>query len=225
MALTFNPALTKDEVNRCPLFKYSGQIVLVQSEEELLPTLKKLRKERFLGFDTETRPSFRKGTSYSPALIQLAAEKEVYIFQLGKIPLDERLASILSNPDSIKAGVGIADDMRCLRALYDFQPDGLVDLSELARRHKIGPRSLRGLAACFLDVRISKNERCSNWGAEQLQPRQIVYAATDAWVSRQIYMRARALGLEHDETAAIRGAISKASSPELAGKARKRRLE
>ncbi|MDR2050468.1 MAG: 3'-5' exonuclease domain-containing protein 2 [Deltaproteobacteria bacterium] len=195
MALTFSPTLTKEEVNLYPLFKYSGEIVLVQEEEELPPALERLREEPFLGFDTETKPSFRKGTSYSPSLLQLAAEKTVYIFQLTRLALDARLTAILSNPACVKAGVGIAEDMRSLRALCDFQPGCLVDLSDLARSHKIGMRSLRGLAACFLNVRISKSERCSNWGAERLHPRQIVYAATDAWISRQIYMRARALGL------------------------------
>ncbi len=194
MEPAFNPALTKDDVNQCPLFRYTGQTVLIQTEDELRDAIDGLRHESVLGFDTETKPTFRKGKVHSPALVQLATSDKVYIFQLKKLPLDGRLAHLLSNPAIIKTGVAIADDMRSLRALHSFEPAGLVDLSSVARSNNIGVYSLRGLAACFLGVRISKSERCSNWAAATLSDKQIVYAATDAWVSREIYMQARDKG-------------------------------
>lgn len=195
MEALFKPDLTKDEVNECPLFKYEGEVVLVQDEETLEAVLPALYAERVLGFDTETKPTFKKGKMHDPALIQLAAADKVYLFLLKKLPLDERLAGVLADPGIVKAGVAIADDFRSLQNLFGFQPAGLVDLSGVARKNNISMFGLRGLAACFLGVRISKTARCSNWGNTRLSAQQITYAATDAWVSRQIYMKAEELGL------------------------------
>ena len=195
MELAFNPALTKDDVNECPLYKYEGDVVLVESEEALEKALPALTAERVLGFDTETKPTFKKGKIHDPSLIQLAVSDKVYLFLLKKIPLDKRLAAILSDAGIVKAGVAIADDVRSLQKLYGFQPAGLVDLSTVARKNNISMFGLRGLAACFLGVRISKTARCSNWGTARLSSQQITYAATDAWISRQIYIKAEELGL------------------------------
>lgn len=195
MELVFTPDLTKDEINECPLYKYEGEVILVDNEKTLEWALDDLTRERVLGFDTETKPSFKKGKMHDPALIQLATSEKVYLFLLKKISLDKRLSIVLSNSGIIKTGVAIADDMRSLQNLYNFQPAGLVDLSNIARKNNIGMFGLRGLAACFLGVRISKTARCSNWGNPNLSEQQIVYAATDAWVSRQIYVQAEELGL------------------------------
>lgn len=195
MEAVFKPDLTKDDVNECPLFKYDGEVVLVETEEQLEEVLPALHAERVLGFDTETKPTFKKGKMHDPALIQLAASDKVYLFLLKKLPLDKRLSAVLSAPGIIKAGVAIADDIRSLQNLHAFQPAGLVDLSSIARKNNINMFGLRGLAACFLGVRISKTARCSNWGNTKLSAQQVTYAATDAWVSRQIYMQAEALGL------------------------------
>lgn len=190
----FNPKLTKEDINQLPLYKYTGETVLVRAEDELEAALDKLRQEKVLGFDTETKPTFHKGKTHLPALIQLATAGSVYIFQLKKLPLDNRLADILAAPEIIKTGVAIADDMRSLQPLYSFEPAGLVDLSSMARKNSIATFSLRGLAACFLGVRISKTARCSNWAVPNLSDKQIVYAATDAWISRQIYVQAQERG-------------------------------
>lgn len=195
MKTAFKPDLTKDDINEYPLFKYDGEVVLVESEETLEDVLPALLAERVLGFDTETKPTFQKGKMHDPALVQLAAFDKVYLFPLKKIPLDHRLAGLLAAPGIIKAGVAIADDVRFLQNLYAFQPAGLVDLSCIARKNNIGVFGLRGLAACLLGVRISKTARCSNWGNSRLSAQQVVYAATDAWISRQIYMKAEELGM------------------------------
>lgn len=194
MEPAFNPDLTKEDINQLPLYKYTGNTVLVHTDEGLEAALEELKKEKVLGFDTETKPTFRKGKVHSPALIQLATSDTVYIFQLKKLPLDQRLAEVFSDPGVIKTGVAIADDIRSLQALYNFEPAGLVDLSTVARKNRIGTFSLRGLAACFLGVRISKTARCSNWAVPKLSLKQVVYAATDAWISRQIYIQAHERG-------------------------------
>lgn len=188
MSLQYQPQLNKEDINDLPLYKYEGDIVLVSSEDELQAALPAISAEKILGFDTETRPTFRKGDSHSPALIQLATAEVVYLIQLRKIPLDARIAGILANAAVIKSGVAIADDMRFLQKLHPFQPAGGVDLASLARKHNIKMQGLRGLAAVFMGVRISKSARCSNWNKTILTSQQVSYAATDAWVSRQIYL-------------------------------------
>ena len=187
--------LSKDEINSLPLYHYTGKIILVRTDKELDAALKRLAPEKTLGFDTETRPSFSKGKSHSPSLIQLATAAEVFLIHLKWLPLSAELADLFENPDIVKTGVAVHDDMRFLTKLLPFAPRSVVDLSAVARRNNVEHHGLRGLAATFLGVRISKGEQCSNWGNKELSPRQIRYAATDAWVSREIYLRMLSAGL------------------------------
>jgi hypothetical protein len=179
--------LSREEINALPLFHYEGKISLVRSAKDMESAVKRLRGAPVLGFDTETRPSFRKGKSSSPSLVQLAAENEVFLFQLKLQPMRAGLVELFENPAVIKTGVGVHDDMRFLAGLSPFTAQAVVDLGEVARRNGVDNRGLRGLAAAFLDLRISKGEQCSNWARQELSPRQIRYAATDAWISRAVY--------------------------------------
>ncbi|MDD4701780.1 MAG: 3'-5' exonuclease domain-containing protein 2 [Desulfovibrio sp.] len=187
--------LSSEEVNALPLCQYEGHVHVVRSEEDWLRVRPQLLDESILGFDTETRPSFRKGRRNSPALIQLATAQAVYLVQLAWLPFGADLAELLANPAQVKAGVGIRDDMRDLAKLYDFEPAGLVDLGGVARAHKMPSQGLRTLAANFFGWRISKGSQCSNWSLPELSDRQIAYAATDAWIGRLIFVRMCELGL------------------------------
>ncbi len=185
---------SKEEVNSLPLFRYEGPVVVVRSREELAEALEHMRQERLLGFDTESRPCFRKGAVNTPSLVQIACSDIVFLIQLRQVPLDADLAAVLSDGFRIKAGVAIGDDIRLLAKLYPFSGAGLVDLGEVARSKGLTTRGLRTLAANFLGIRISKSAQCSNWEHDELSPQQIHYAATDAWVSRQVYERMSELG-------------------------------
>lgn len=187
--------LSKDDINTLPLFHYSGPVTIVRTSEEMEQAVGSLRKEPVLGFDTETRPSFVKGKSYSPSLVQLATPDNIFLFQLKWQPLGTPLADILSDSSITKTGVAVHDDMHFLEKLHPFAPASVLDLAEVARKNNIENQSLRALAAGFLGLRISKGEQCSNWASKELSPRQIRYAATDAWASLAIYLRMRELGL------------------------------
>jgi ribonuclease D len=147
-----------------------------------------LEQESILGFDTETRPAYRKGESYPPALLQLAGANEVFIFQLKFTGLPRLLIGILSNPDIVKAGVSLNYDIAELKNVVQFEPAGFVDIATLAKKHGIQNHGLRGLAAVLLGFRISKSAKTSNWASNELTPSQIIYAATDAWVGRELYL-------------------------------------
>jgi len=187
--------LRSEEINALPVVRYEGEVRLVRSEGELNEALDLLAREDLLGFDTETRPSFRKGRVNQPSLIQLAASDRIFLMQLAFVPFGEGLASLLSNARILKVGVGIWDDLRELGKLYPFTGAGAVDLGELARSLKLPTQGLRNMAANLMGWRISKGPRCSNWSLPDLSPRQIVYAATDAWIGRELYLKMREAGL------------------------------
>jgi hypothetical protein len=188
--------LGRDEVNALPLFRFGGGIRPVRTDTDRDYALARLEKAAVLGFDTETRPSFLRGVSYLPSLVQLALEDEVFLFHFKWRPPESALLSLFENPAVIKTGVAVHDDMRFLGAVRPFRPASVVDLGEVARLNGIENRGLRGLAALFLGLRISKTEHCSNWGHGDLSPRQISYAATDAWISRALYVAMREAGLD-----------------------------
>ncbi len=188
-AATVNRRPSAEEINAMPLRHYDGRIVLVRSLADWRNIESELASAELLGFDTETRPTFRKGKQNPPSLIQLATEQAVFLIQLSSFPFSAPCAEILANPKIVKAGVGIAEDMAALARINPFQPAGLADLGLMARSLRIPCQGLRTLAASLFGWRISKGLQCSNWSLADLSPKQISYAATDAWIGRLIYLR------------------------------------
>ena len=142
-----------------------------------------------LGFDTESRPSFRRGKKNRISLIQLASGNLACLFRINKIGIPEELISILTDPEVIKAGVAVHDDIRFLKNVKKFDPAGFVDLQTLVKDYGIQSSGLKKLTAIILGFRISKQQQVTNWNAEQLTEAQQLYAATDAWVCREIYKK------------------------------------
>lgn len=182
--------ISKSEINDLPLIAWEGSIEILNTAEEMTAACEKLMQESHLGFDTETRPTFKKGEYYPPALVQLATADCVYLFRISKIETLTPLLPILESPDILKTGVAIKDDVKELRAMEDFEPAGFIEIAELTRKLGYENRGLRALAALFLDGRISKAAQVSNWARSELEDKQIRYAATDAWISRAIYQKA-----------------------------------
>ncbi|MBC8207001.1 MAG: 3'-5' exonuclease domain-containing protein 2 [Kiritimatiellales bacterium] len=187
--------ITKPEINLLPMKQYEGPIHLIRTPEEADRAAEKLKAESLLGFDTETRPAFRVGESYRPSLLQLASEKEVFLFQIQKTGLTKGLCDILASPEIIKTGVSIRDDVSELRKITNFEPAGFIELATCAKKARIKNLGLRGMAALLLGFRISKREQVSNWAKSELTDSQITYAATDAWLGREIYLHMDQLGL------------------------------
>lgn len=183
----FDRRMSKDEINSCPMERWTGPTSVVRTQDELATAMTKIRGHTLLGFDTETRPAYTKGESYSPSLLQLATETEVFIFQFKQLGLARPLRELLADQNIIKAGVALDYDIRELKKLANFRAAGFMDLGDMAKKAAIKNHGLRGLAAVLLGFRISKGAQTSNWAKEVLAPHQIQYAATDAWVGRELY--------------------------------------
>lgn len=186
--------MTKDEIMECPIRRYEGPVHVIRSKEKLTSAVQQLKKEAILGFDTETKPAYKKGRSHPPALLQLASENDVFVFQLKHLRLPKSLRKILANPNIIKAGVSLDHDISELTKLARFEPAGFVDLGKLAKEIGMKNHGLRGLAAVVLGFRIPKTACKSNWARNTLTPAQIKYAATDAWIGRELYKKIQQKG-------------------------------
>ena len=188
-------SISKEEIASLPIRRYEGEVSLVASMKELDRARADIKQERVLGLDTETRPSFRKGESHLPCLVQAATARAVYLFQLSRLDVFPALVELLAKPDLIKAGVGLAHDLRQLKLVFPFTVENTVDLGVVARRRGLGQTGVRNLAGIFLGFRIPKGSRTSNWAAPRLSPAQITYAATDAWACRELFLRFESLGM------------------------------
>lgn len=187
---TESKKISKAEINELPLIAWEGEIQVLHTIEAMEAAVATLSSEPHLGFDTETRPTFKKGEYYPPALIQLATESCVYLFQISQTKTLAPLLPILESEDIIKTGVAIKDDVKELRAMEDFAPAGFVEIADITVKLGYENRGLRALAAMLLGGRISKAAQVSNWARAELDKKQIRYAATDAWISREIYRKA-----------------------------------
>ncbi|MBF0142902.1 MAG: 3'-5' exonuclease domain-containing protein 2 [Magnetococcales bacterium] len=187
--------LSKDEINRLPIRRWEGPVQVIEDEAGMERALRELVRERILGFDTETKPVFKKGVTHPPALVQLATASTVYLFRLGHLTDHSGLSCLLEDAGVLKVGVGLGEDAKRLRDVFSFEINGMVDLGEAACRVGLASRGLRSLAATFFRCRISKRAQCSNWESRELKPFQITYAATDAWISRELFLFMQGLGL------------------------------
>ena len=181
--------ITAEELAEHELSWFKGEIVLVDNLKTFYKVFPRLLKLDLLGFDTETRPTFKKGKKNSVSLIQLSTEDLACLFRINKIGIPNELVDLLSDHAIIKAGVAVHDDIRFLKVVRKFAPEGFVDLQTLVKDFGIQSSGLKKLAAIVLGFRISKHQQVTDWEAEQLSEAQQVYAATDAWVCHQIYKK------------------------------------
>ncbi|HAQ20062.1 MAG TPA: 3'-5' exonuclease [Prolixibacteraceae bacterium] len=183
----YRESIDKVELAELPLIQFEGKINLVESKEDYLASIKYLSKQALLGFDTETKPAFKKGEYNEVALLQLATKDHAFLFRLNKIGFGNALKNILENPEIQKIGVAIRDDIKSLQKLNHFKPGGFIELQDHVKDFGIQDFSLKKISGIVLGCRISKSQRVTNWEAADLTEAQQVYAATDAWISHRIF--------------------------------------
>lgn len=177
----------KEELRELPKATPEGEIVVINDEEEAKKAVAYLKKAKKLGIDSETKPSFKKGTTHKVALLQIADEKRCYLFRLNRFGLTKPVIGLLENKKIQKIGLSLKDDFMMLHKRADFMPQAIIELQEYVKTFGIQDRSLQKIYAILFDEKISKSQRMSNWEADNLTEAQQKYAALDAWACLKIY--------------------------------------
>lgn len=185
----YQSSITPDEIKELPVVGFEGRIVIVDTPEGLERACEELMKCDVVGFDTETRPSFKAGVSYNVSLVQLSTDKVCYLVRLCSMRMEKPLLKLLESKEVLKVGVDVVGDIRNLCKLRHFRAGGFVELQHEVAAFGIEDRSLRKMAAIILGVGVSKAQRLSNWEAKEMTSAQLRYAATDAWVCLEMYRR------------------------------------
>ena len=174
--MEYKTKISEEEIEELPNFTFDGEIIVIDHEDKIDAAVNDLSSYSHIGFDTETKPAFKKGVTH-----------QVYLFRLNKCGLSESLQDLLANENIMKIGVGIRDDIRGLRKLANFIPASFLDLQIFAKAFGIEEMSFSKLMSIIFKVKISKRQRTSNWEAPRLTPAQLHYAATDAWGALKMY--------------------------------------
>ncbi len=183
----YQSEISKEEVAALELIQYEGPICVIDSLEAFKQEIERIEQEPVLGFDTETRPSFKKGKVYPTSLIQISSLEQSWIIRVNRIGYPKRLLKLLSGELPLKIGLGLQDDLRKLRADFQFEPQGFLDLQSYVAAFRIDEKRLKKISGIVLNRRISKSQQVSNWDADVLSEAQLRYAATDAWICLMIY--------------------------------------
>jgi len=185
----FKTKITKDEVNLMPVVIFEGKITLVDEISKIDPAIEELRRYPVVGLDTETKPSFTRGTHHKVSLVQISTLDHCFLFRLNKTNFPPALADFLSDESVRKIGLSLRDDFSGLNKHQIFKPANFVDIQTIAQSYGIMELSLQKIYAILFGKKISKSQRLSNWESPELTEQQQRYAATDAWASLQIYLQ------------------------------------
>ncbi len=179
--------LSRDYINALPVIRFNGEVVLVDQEAQAKEIIGNLEQEEYVGFDTESRPSFKKGVAYPISLIQIATDNTAYLFHSIADGFPHPLWDFLANEDIKKIGIGLQGDMEKLKDFSKFRVGGFIDLCNLAAQKGIIQTGARALTARYLKRRLVKSSQRTNWANSNLSGKQKIYAATDAWICLKIY--------------------------------------
>lgn len=183
----FNPNITNEELGALAKCAFPGTVEIVDTPQKAEEACAYLLEQPMLGFDTETRPSFKPGVTNKTALLQLSSFDRCFLFRLSHMKMTPDIARVLESADTMKIGAAVRDDIKGLQHHRFFKPQNFIDLQSIAPEWGIEDKSLRKLAGIVLGQSVSKAQRLSNWEAANFTPAQIGYAATDAWVCLKIY--------------------------------------
>jgi ribonuclease D len=186
--INFASHIESDELNALPLRSFQGTIHVISSPAEAAEAVRRLSFSKIVGFDTETKPTFKKGKLNPVSLLQLATNDEAFLFRMHKLGHYPELGKLLTQAVPLKIGAAIHEDIRALKVVFPQQTNGFIDLQDIVKNYGIINIGVKKMAAIVLGFRISKSQQLSNWEADTLTEAQMVYAATDAWVALAIYL-------------------------------------
>ena len=180
-------SIDKQDINQMPLVTFPGRIHIINAISQVKSAVDALQTSPIAGFDTETRPSFKRGERHNVALLQLSTATDAFLIRLNRTGIPAPLKQYLENPDIIKVGLSTTDDFHQITRLCDIHPAGFVELQQLVKQYDITDMSLQKIYAILFQQKISKGQQLTNWEASQLSDAQQRYAAIDAWACLRIY--------------------------------------
>ncbi len=183
----FTIHVSKEQIAQMPTVSYPGHITVIDTVPLAIKAIAYLKEQPVVGFDTETRPSFRKGHVNSVALIQIATADRCFLFRVNHLGIFQELKDFLEDGNVTKIGLSLRDDFHVLHRIQEFTPGGFVDLQEFVKNYNITDCSLQKIYGILFNQRISKSQRLSNWEADTLTAQQQMYASIDAWACLRIY--------------------------------------
>ena len=197
--------IAKDMIQWMPLAKFEGEVIVVDHDEQIAEAIQYLNRQKVVGVDTESRPSFTRGVHYPTALVQISTEERCYLFRLTHIGMPQPLADFFANSSICKVGLAFRDDINGLRRRRDFKPRNCIDLQSMVGKYGILDLGLQKMFAICFGKKISKSQQLTNWENSHLTPEQARYASTDAWATLLIYKDLKATQpLPHKEAEALR---------------------
>jgi ribonuclease D len=185
----FRTKISKEEVNVLPVVIFEGKITLVDSLSKVDSAIEELCRSNIVGLDTETKPSFTRGTHNKVSLVQISTLDHCFLFRLNLIDFPDELTDFLADEKIKKIGLSLRDDLTGLNKRHTFKPAGFIDIQTIAKNYGIMELSLQKIYAIIFNKKISKSQRLTNWENLELTEQQQRYAATDAWASLQIYLQ------------------------------------
>lgn len=179
--------ISKEEISLLEIEEFPGRIIVIDTEKDADKAVEYLLQFEAVGFDTETRPSFKKGTRYKISLMQISTDEACFLFRLNRIGIPQPLEDFMVNDKILKIGLSLRDDFGAIRKRTDIKPANFLDLQNYVGQFGIEDASLQKIYAILFDKKISKGQRLSNWEADVLTEQQKKYAALDAWACLKIY--------------------------------------
>lgn len=180
-------SIEKTVINQMPIVTFGGRIHVISDISAVKSAVNALRTSPTVGFDTETRPSFKRGENHKVALLQLSTPTDAFLFRLNKIGIPTPLKQFLEDKDIVKVGLSTTDDFHQLAKVCDCKPAGFIDIQNLVKQFSISDMSLQKIYAILFQHKISKGQQLTNWEAPSLTDAQQSYAAIDAWACLHIY--------------------------------------
>lgn len=177
----------KAQISSLPVAQFPGRIIVILTPGETEKAVRYLLSQPILGFDTETRPSFKRGHQHKVSLLQVSTPDTCFLFRLNHTGLTPALINLLEDRTVKKIGLSWHDDVNSLNKIGEFKTGSFIDIQDLVRELGIEDLSLQKLYANLFNQKISKRQQLSNWEADILSDKQKMYAATDAWACIMIY--------------------------------------
>lgn len=184
---SFSISISKEQLSGLPTVAFPGTITVLENIDDAIEALRFLNTCDTVGFDTETKPNFRKGQTNTVSLIQVSTLDHSFLFRLNKLGFFPELREFMETDRVVKVGLSLRDDFHVLHRIAEFEPAGFIDLQDVVKNYHITDSSLQKIYGIIFNGRISKNQRLSNWEAAELSQSQKIYASIDAWACLRIY--------------------------------------